>query len=277
MMLCKKESQVKSKKKQLLVNKSQQKVNIFWLFLDFSWLKAIFFDYTWLSFLQRMMPVGWFRLACHSALSSPVDGENLKIYPSRMSWTVTDMLATVNVWTVSELKVSCGCRTNLTYVLIINCRSGSWAIWVHWLIGHYRTISVASPINSISRLFNSCAFLFLSSACGLLYWPSRLDALTHMRRYIIAAGRTLLTWYTLVWTFPSSTANIFFFCLAMWHIKPQHNLRRQSVVAMDLDSLVDTDHQAVSVIDSDPMPQVLHDQVNHLTFISEEQFTYQLF
>ena len=62
----------------------------------------------------------------------------------------------------------------------------------------------------------------------------------------------------------------------MSHIEPQHNLRRQSVVAMDLDSLVDTDHQAVSVVDGDPMPQVLHDQVNHSTSISEEQFTYQL-
>ena len=34
----------KVKKKWLLVKKSQQKVNIFWLFVDFSWLKAIFFD-----------------------------------------------------------------------------------------------------------------------------------------------------------------------------------------------------------------------------------------
>ena len=34
--------------------KSQGKVCFLWLFLDFSWLKAIFFNFTWLSFLQRV-------------------------------------------------------------------------------------------------------------------------------------------------------------------------------------------------------------------------------
>jgi hypothetical protein len=48
----------------------------------------------------------------------------------------------------------------------------------------------------------------------------------------------------------------------MSHIEPRHNLRRQSVVAMDVDSLVDTDHQAVSVVDGDPM----HDQVKPFHF-----------
>ena len=42
------------------------------------------------------------------------------------------------------------------------------------------------------------------------------------------------------------------------------------MVAMDLDSLVDTDHhkdhQVVSVIDGDPMPQVLQDQVKPFHF-----------
>ena len=47
----------------------------------------------------------------------------------------------------------------------------------------------------------------------------------------------------------------------MSHIEPRQNLRKQSVVAMDLDSLVTMDHQVVSVVDGDPMPQVLHDQV----------------
>ena len=57
MRLCKKESQVKSEKtafSQEKSTKSQGKVKKYWLFVDFSWLKAIFFDFTWLSFLQRM-------------------------------------------------------------------------------------------------------------------------------------------------------------------------------------------------------------------------------
>ena len=56
------------------------------------------------------------------------------------------------------------------------------------------------------------------------------------------------------------------FRLSMSHIEPRHNLRRRSVVAMDLDSLVDTDHQVVSVVDGDPMTQVLHDQVKPFHF-----------
>ena len=58
MILCKKESQVKSEKKafsQEKSTKSQGKVKKYWRFVDFSWLKANFFDFTWLSFLQRMI------------------------------------------------------------------------------------------------------------------------------------------------------------------------------------------------------------------------------
>ena len=56
--LCKKESQVKSKKtafSQEQSTKSQGKVKKYWLFVDFSWLRAVFSDFTWLSFLQRLM------------------------------------------------------------------------------------------------------------------------------------------------------------------------------------------------------------------------------
>ena len=55
--LCKKESQVKSEKmafSQEKSTKSQYFLTFPWLFVDFSWLKAIFFDFTWLSFLQRL-------------------------------------------------------------------------------------------------------------------------------------------------------------------------------------------------------------------------------
>ena len=34
--------------------KSQGKVCFLWLFLDFSWLKAVFFEFSWLPFLQRI-------------------------------------------------------------------------------------------------------------------------------------------------------------------------------------------------------------------------------
>ena len=57
MILCKKESQVKSEKmafSQEKSTKSQGKVKKYWLFVDFSWLKAVFFDFTWLSFLQSL-------------------------------------------------------------------------------------------------------------------------------------------------------------------------------------------------------------------------------
>ena len=57
--LCKKESQVKSKKtafSQEKLTKSQGKVKKYWLFVHFSWPKAIFFDFTWLSFLQSVIP-----------------------------------------------------------------------------------------------------------------------------------------------------------------------------------------------------------------------------
>ena len=58
--LCKKESQVKSEKtafSQEKSTKSQYFLTFPWLFVDFSWLKAIFFDFTWLSFSQRVSSV----------------------------------------------------------------------------------------------------------------------------------------------------------------------------------------------------------------------------
>ena len=50
----KKKVRKSQKKKWLSVMKSQGKVCFLWLFLDFSWLKANFFNFSWLYFLQRM-------------------------------------------------------------------------------------------------------------------------------------------------------------------------------------------------------------------------------
>ena len=55
--LCKKESQVKSEKTAFSQEKStkcQYFLTFPWHFVDFSWLKAIYSDFTWLSFLQRI-------------------------------------------------------------------------------------------------------------------------------------------------------------------------------------------------------------------------------
>jgi hypothetical protein len=53
----------------------------------------------------------------------------------------------------------------------------------------------------------------------------------------------------------------------MLHTELGHNMERQAAVAMDLDSLVDMDHQdIVSIIPGDPMLQVLHDQVKPFHF-----------
>ena len=57
--LCKKESQVKLKKMAFSHEKSRKSHKKNRLFLDFSWLKTIFFDLTWLSFLQSMMDQIW--------------------------------------------------------------------------------------------------------------------------------------------------------------------------------------------------------------------------
>ena len=54
-MLCKKESQVKSKKMAFSHEKVKEKSQKTDFSFDFSWLKAIFFDFTWLSFLQSVM------------------------------------------------------------------------------------------------------------------------------------------------------------------------------------------------------------------------------
>ena len=54
--LCKKESQLQSKKNGFQSREVKEKsifLTFFWLFLDFSWLKSIFFDCNWLSFSQR--------------------------------------------------------------------------------------------------------------------------------------------------------------------------------------------------------------------------------
>ena len=56
--LCKKESQVKLKKMAFSHEKSRKSHKKNRLFLDFSWLKTIFFDLTWLSFLQRFRHEG---------------------------------------------------------------------------------------------------------------------------------------------------------------------------------------------------------------------------
>ena len=54
--LCKKESQVKLKKMAFSHEKSRKSHKNNRLFLDFSWLKAVFFDFTWLSVLQSFIP-----------------------------------------------------------------------------------------------------------------------------------------------------------------------------------------------------------------------------
>ena len=57
------------------------------------------------------------------------------------------------------------------------------------------------------------------------------------------------------------------FFLTVLHTELGHNMERQAAVAMDLDSLVDMDHQdIVSIIPGDPMLQVLHDQVKPFHF-----------
>ena len=62
MNLCKKESQVKSKKT-AFSQESQQKVNIFLTYIDFLWLKAIFWLYLTFFFTedkQSQPPLGLF-------------------------------------------------------------------------------------------------------------------------------------------------------------------------------------------------------------------------
>jgi hypothetical protein len=53
----------------------------------------------------------------------------------------------------------------------------------------------------------------------------------------------------------------------MSHIKLRHNIERQAAVPMNLDILVDMDHQDVISIDGDDdIPQVLLDQVKSFQF-----------
>ena len=57
MILCKKESQLQSKKngfQSRKVKEQSKKSQKNWLFLDFSWLKSFFFDCNWLSFFQSV-------------------------------------------------------------------------------------------------------------------------------------------------------------------------------------------------------------------------------